>query len=92
MTHRWPCPVRPLARAPPWLAQGRTAQGPRGQRQHRRQEHGGGGQDKWECAATAPPTPRARSVAAECHGQLTPDPGPKHEEREGAARRPLPIP
>ena len=39
-----------------------------------------------------PPPPKARSAAAECHGQLTPDPGPKHGEREGAARQPLPIP
>ena len=48
------------------------------------------GQDEGECAA--PPPPKARRAAAECHGQLPPDPGPKHGEREGAARQPLPIP
>ena len=52
----------------------------------------GDGRDDGESAATTPPTPKARSAAAECHGQLTPDPGPKHGEREGAARQPLPIP
>ena len=39
-----------------------------------------------------PPPPKARRAAAECHGKLAPDPGPKHGEREGAARQPLPIP
>ena len=55
----------------------------------------GDGQVDGESAATAPPPPpppRARSAAAEYHGKLAPDPGPKHGEREGAARQPLPIP
>ena len=47
-------------------------------------------QDEAECAALPPP--KARRAAAECHGQLPPDPGPKYGEREGAACQPLPIP
>ena len=52
-----------------------------------------GGQAGLSAATTAPPAfPRARRAATECHGELAPDPGPIHGEREGAARQPLPIP
>ena len=76
------------------MAQGRTAQGPRGTGPAQEAGARGDGQVDGECAATAPPPPppKARRAAAECHGKLAPDPGPNHGEREVAARQPLPIP
>ena len=38
----------------------------------------GGRAGHMEKRSYSPPTPRAMSAAAECHGQLTHDPGPKH--------------